>query len=298
MNIKQLEVFVAIVESGSFSKGAEAVCLTQSTASQHIAALEQAAGVRLLDRTGRGAVPTQAGKTLLHSSRKVLAALRGAEQAIRRFSCAEDVELRVAGSSIPGTYLIPEAVALLRRQAPGIKVIADIRDSREALALLRDETVELAVVGAPSEDSAFESEVVGNDTVRLVVKRGHPWGEAGRIDVCELKSEVLVAREQGSGTGRAVAELLRQAGIDGRELKIGAVFSTSEAVKQAVIAGCGPAFLSEVAVAGELAAGDLIAIDLGGITQKRLFSLVWRRGRSLSPAAEKFRAVLRQTMPV
>src|SRR5512138_2272830 len=112
MNIKQLEVFVAIAETGSFTKGAEIACITQSTASQHIAALEQSAGVRLLDRSGRGAVLTQAGKTLLQSAKRALSAVRNTEQAIRRFSRAEGVELRIAGSSIPGTYLVPAAVAL------------------------------------------------------------------------------------------------------------------------------------------------------------------------------------------
>lgn len=296
MNIKQLEVLVAIAESGSFSKGAEATCITQSTASQHIAALELSAGVKLLDRTGRGAVPTEAGKTLLISAKQVLAALRNTEQAMRRFRRGEHVELRVAGSSIPGTYLLPEVVVALRKQAPGITVCAEIRDSNEALILLKEESVELAIVGVVPEDRFFESEVVGSDTVRLVVKQGHHWGEQRRIALAELKSEFLVAREQGSGTGRAVAALLRSAGVSEKELKIGAVFSSSEAVKQAVLAGCGPAFLSEFAVAGELANGELTAVDVDDIDLKRSFSLVWRRGRSLSPAAEMFRAALREKM--
>ena len=65
MNIKQLEIFVAIADTGSFSKGADALFITQSTASQHVASLEELSGVRLLDRTGRGALPTEAGKILL-----------------------------------------------------------------------------------------------------------------------------------------------------------------------------------------------------------------------------------------
>src|SRR3954453_22466766 len=110
MNLKQLELFVAIVEGGSFSKAAEAACVTQSTASQHIAALEQAIGAKLFDRTGRGALVTEAGKLLLEHAQKVLTALRNTEAAMGRFSRADTVELRIACSSIPGTYLLPVVV--------------------------------------------------------------------------------------------------------------------------------------------------------------------------------------------
>ncbi len=91
----------------------------------------------------------------------------------------------------------------------------------------------------------------------------------------------------------AVEDILRQRGVDLQELKIGAVFSSSEAVKQAVLAGCGPAFLSKSAVAGEIARGELAAVEITGIEMKRSFYLAWRRGRSLSPAAGMSRRVLR-----
>lgn len=292
MNIKQLEVFAAIAETGSFSRGAEASFITQSTASQHIAALEESAGVRLLDRTGRGAVPTAAGKILLGHAHQVLASLRQAEQALRQFRTMEGAELHIACSSIPGTYLLPEVVAILRTAAPGITVTAEIGDSGEALALLRNEAVEFALVGSVPDDPLFEVAHAGNDTVRLVVPPGHPWGDSRKIHPAELTSEPLIMRRSGSGTGRAVAEALRVVGLDAGQLRHGALFSTSEAVKQAALAGCGAAFISEAAVAGERARGELIVVEIEGVRIERPLFLVWRRGRSLSPAAEKFRRVV------
>ena len=91
MNIKQLEIFVTIATTGSFSKGAEAACITQSTASQHIAALEDICGVRLLDRTGRGAMTTEAGKIMLVHARQVIKSLKETEQAILQFRQADGV---------------------------------------------------------------------------------------------------------------------------------------------------------------------------------------------------------------
>ena len=71
MNLKQLEVFLAVAESGSFSKGAEATFITQSTVSQHISALESEFGLKLFDRTGKGAFLTAAGKLLLKHARSI-----------------------------------------------------------------------------------------------------------------------------------------------------------------------------------------------------------------------------------
>lgn len=141
MNIKQLEIFVNIVITGSFSKGAETAFITQSTASQHIAALEGLCGVRLLDRTGRGALPTEAGKIMLVHAQQVLRSIKVAEQAILQFRQADGVELSVGGSTIPGTYLLPKAIAALRSSDPGINVKVEIGDSSEILAKLINEHV-------------------------------------------------------------------------------------------------------------------------------------------------------------
>ena len=91
MNIKKLQLFVAIVTSCSFSKGAEAACITQSTASQHIATLEDFCGVRLLDRTGRGFSLARLARFCFFHAQRVMKALQGTEQALFRFRQAEGV---------------------------------------------------------------------------------------------------------------------------------------------------------------------------------------------------------------
>lgn len=294
MNVKQLEVFVAIVESGSFSRGAEQAYLTQSTASQHIAALEGSCGLRLLDRTGRGAVPTAAGKVLLEHARSVLAALRGTEQALRSFSRAEDVALTVAASTIPGTYLVPLAAARLRGDLPAVSVTVAIGDSANVVEQLKREVVEVGVLGSQVSDRQLEAEPIGHDRIILVAPAAHPLSAQGGISLSELAVLPLVVREAGSGTGAVVTDALRAAGCRPAELTAGVVLSSSEAVRQAVLAGCGVAFLSEMVVRGELAAGSLREIPVQGLVIERAFTLAWRRGRSLSPAATAFCRCLRQ----
>jgi DNA-binding transcriptional LysR family regulator len=294
MNIKQLEVFVAIATSGSFLKGAEAACITQSTVSQHIATLEELCGVRLLDRTGRGAILTEAGKILLVHARHVLKALNETEQAMLGFRQADGVELRIGGSTIPGTYLLPKAIATLRTSAPGIIVKVEIGDSREILEKLVKEEIELGIIGTSADNALFTAKALGHDEIILVARKGHHW--CGRTDIttAEFLLEPIVLRESGSGTNDAVEAALRQQGIKTGDLMVTATLSSSEAIKQAVLAGCGVAFISEMAVRHELKNRKLARIKPAGLTITRTFSLVQRKGRTLSPAATAFSSILQK----
>lgn len=294
MNIKQLEIFVTIATTGSFSKGAEAACITQSTASQHIATLEDMCGVRLLDRTGRGAVPTEAGKVLLVRAQQVIKSLKETEQAILQFRQADGVELCVGGSTIPGTYLLPKAIAALRATDPGITVTVEIGDSREILVKLRDEQIEIGIVGTTADDKLFTSEALGHDVILLVARMDHGWCGRGAVQPEELLTEPMIMREKGSGTNDVVDAALRPYGLKTADMAVCSTLSSSEAIRQAVLAGCGVAFISELAVREELKQGRLVAINLTGLNITRSFSLVFRRGRVLSPAAAAFATALRQ----
>ncbi|HIJ88814.1 MAG TPA: LysR family transcriptional regulator [Desulfuromonadales bacterium] len=294
MNIKQLEIFVTIATSGSFSKGAEAACITQSTASQHIATLEDLCGVRLLDRTGRGAVPTDAGKVMLAHAQQVLKSLKKTEQAMLQFRQADGVELCVGGSSIPGTYLLPKAIAALRVSDPGITVKAEIGDSKEILEKLLEEQIEIGIVGSTADDKLFTSEALGHDVILMVARKGHGWCNRAEVPLEELLSEPVIMREKGSGTNDVVDAALRQYGIKTGDLKVCTTISSSEAIRQAVLAGCGVAFISEMAVREELKSGELVAINLAGLAITRSFYLVSRKGRTLSPAAAAFSLTVRK----
>ena len=295
MNIKQLEVFVAIVETGSFSKGAERTCLTQSTASQHIAALEADCGVRLLDRTGKGAVVTEAGKVMLAHVRRVLAALQGTVQAMGEFRRGEAVTLALAASTIPGTYLVPAAIARLRQSFPTVRVTVAMGDSAAVLGQLAAGLVELAVFGNPVADRRIDGEAIGHDRIILAVPAAHRWQ---RIMPAELAEEPLIGREAGSGTGAVVQAALRRAGVDPATLETVVELGSSEAIRQAVLAGCGVAFISEVAVRSELAAGLVREVPVEGVAIERAFTLAQRRGSSLSPVASAFCQLLRELAEV
>lgn len=105
----------------------------------------------------------------------------------------------------------------------------------------------------------------------------------------------LVARESGSGSGLALQAALQAAGFDPGRLRIAARLGSNEGIKQAVASGFGIAFLSEMSVRRERRQGELHIIPVEGLTVERHFWLATRSGRSLSPAATAFAALLAKT---
>jgi len=294
VNLKQLEVFIKVAESGSFSKGAEATFITQSTVSQHISALENEFGLKLLDRTGKGALLTEAGKLLLERARRLVEYAREIPVAIDRFKGVEEADLNIAGSSIPGEYMIPAALPLLINRFPGLTIFLLQGDSREVLQKVLAEEVEFGVVGGRFAEDSLEFTPFTRDELVLIAPAGHRWAGVPEISKEELLGEPFVLRETGSGTGKATVEALREVGIDPSRMRVAAHLGSNEAVKRAVIAGIGVSFVSAISVQWELAQGTLIQVPVAEVCIKREFYLASRKGRELSPAALAFSAVMRE----
>jgi LysR family transcriptional regulator, low CO2-responsive transcriptional regulator len=292
VNLKQLEVFIQVAATGSFSKGAEATFITQSTVSQHISALENEFGLKLLDRTGKGALPTEAGKLLLDRARRLVEYAREIPVALDRFKGIEEATLNVAGSSIPGEYMIPAALPLLISRFPGLSITLKQGDSQEVLQKLLMEEIECGVVGGCFGEDAFEFTAFAKDELVLIASPGHRWSGTAAISTSDFAAEPFVFREAGSGTGKASDEALCAAGVDVSGVRVAARLGSNEAVKRAVMAGVGISFVSAISVQRELALGALIRITVEDVCVQREFYLAHRKGRELSPAARAFSSVL------
>ena len=292
MNLRQLEVFIAVAASKSFSKGAEATLVTQSTVSQNIMALEEEFGIKLFDRTGKGALLTEGGKVLLEKAQRLLNYAGEIPAAIERFKGVAEANLRLAGSSIPGEYLITAALPLLIRRYPGLNITLTQGDSQQVHEWIIAELVELGVAGGHFTEDKLEFEHLCNDEIVLVAPTGHRWAGGGPIRVDELLTEPFVFREEGSGTGQNTGMALRNAGIAAETLRKAAILGSNHAVTRAVIAGVGISFVSAVSVKDELAQDTLVRVLLENVTVNREFFLVKRRGRELSPAAKAFSEVM------
>ncbi|NOQ40876.1 MAG: LysR family transcriptional regulator [Desulfuromusa sp.] len=294
MTLRQLELFVAVAETGSFSRGAEAISLTQSTVSQHIAALERETNTKLLDRTSKGIFLTPGGEVFLQHARRVLAERDVLEQAMVGLHGLEKATLNLGASNIPANHLVPCFLPALQQKYPGIALTMRIGDSREVLDELRSGQVELGVVGGRVDDEIYSYESLLKDQLVMIVGPDHPLKERHSISIKELMEERFIVREDGSGTYQALQKAFLSVGMDPESFNIIARLGSNDAVRRAVAAGLGCAFVSDLSIQNNLRHGELIKIDVEGLTIERQLWLVSLSERTASPAAIAFTELLQQ----
>jgi DNA-binding transcriptional LysR family regulator len=292
MDLRQLEIFVKVAELKSFSKAAEALFLTQPTVSEHIRTLEQELGVRLLDRLGRGAEATAAGRLLLSHATRMLQLQREAHQAMDSFQGRLAGELLVAASTIPGEYVLPPLIGRFKEKFPDIAITLLIGDSRVVVDWVAEGRAEVAVVGARLPHRGIDYRELMPDELVLVVPVGHPWHGKKEVGLEDLRAEPLLLRERGSGTRAALESALAQAGLDLSAFHIVGEMGSTQAIKQAVKAGVGVSVVSRRAVEEEWRSGLVWCLKLRDLKVTRAFHIATHRDRSRSPLAEAFRTFI------
>ncbi len=288
VNIHVLEVFCKIVESGSFSKAADAVYLTQPTVSGHMKKLEEEVGVRLLDRLGHRAVPTKAGDLLYRYAKRILAVRQEAQQALDEFKGGLRGELTIGASSIPGSYLLPPLISRFKALYPDISVVLRVSYSKEILDAVIDGTYEVGAVGAKFDDARIDYQKFAGDEVVLVVHPGHPWAARSSVKVKELSTQPWFIRERGSGTRKIMEQALESHHLSPSALKVIGEMGNNEAIRQAVKAGGGIAIISKLAVQSDIKHRELAVVRVAGLKLTRDFYLVTHQHRSRSPICKAF----------
>jgi DNA-binding transcriptional LysR family regulator len=279
MEFDQLRTFLAVLEQGSFVRAAQALSVSQSTISFHVKALEERVGSSLVER-GRGRVgPTPAGRVLEPFARRIVGLCDEANQRLTQAESGEVGELLVAASTIPGEYLLPPILALLRAAHPRLQVQVDVLDTERATAAVLAGDCELALVGRKPGDRRLLATPVGHDEVVLVGPQPDPFVPSGKLAPRDLAQVPVILREQGSGTRDAIARLLPHLGDRNPVLRVG----STEALKRCVLHGLGVAFLSSLAIEAEVEAGRMHRIAITGTPVKRTFYAV--RHRSVTPSA-------------
>jgi DNA-binding transcriptional LysR family regulator len=288
MDLHVLELFCKIVESGSFSKAADAMYLTQPTVSGHIKKLEKHVGIRLLDRLGHRATPTKGGHLLYRYARRILTLRQEAQQALDEFKGGLKGELMLGASSIPGGYLLPPLIGPFRARYPDISIVLKVSDSKEIIEAVIDGAYEIGAVGAQFDDGRLEYRQFAEDEMVLVVPPAHPWASLRSVRAKELSSQPFLIRERGSGTRKIMEQALERHNLSIGAFKVIGEMGSNEAIRQAVKAGGGIAIISKLAVASDLNFRELYAIPVAGLKLTRPFYLITHRHRSRSPICNAF----------
>lgn len=216
---EQLRTFVAVARTGSLTKAAEEVFLTQSAVSRQMKDLERSLSTPPLERFGRGVRLTPAGETLLNHALKILGDIREAVQAVHEIEEGVAGELRLGTTVTVANYLLPQILAAYRREHPHVRVILKPAASTKLLTQLRRNELDLAVAensSVPDPDLKIWREI--DDPIVMVAPPAHKLAGRRSVSPAQIGDEDMILREQGSGSRRLVDEWARVSGISLRIL--------------------------------------------------------------------------------
>jgi DNA-binding transcriptional LysR family regulator len=285
-DLDSLRLLVLVEARGSLTAAAGELGISQPSASKRLTSLERRLGLQLVDRTRRGSALTPAGALVCGWAAKVLAelaALVDGAEALRRERAAE---LSIAASLTIAEHLLPGWIGELRRTRPELHVGLQVMNSARVCELVAHDAVDVGFIESPGPLDGLAAVSVGVDRLVLVVAPGAEWArQRRRVTAVELAATPLITREVGSGTRETGVQALRAAGLAPARplLELG----SSTAVRNAVASGAGPALISELVVAADLAGGGLVEVATVGLDLRRTLRAVWRSGaRPAGPAAE------------
>ncbi len=286
LSFRQLRVFLEVAQRGGVTAAAQVLHLTPPAVSMQIKELENQVGLRLFDRHGRTLTLSTAGEYFVVHAKRMLGALRDAENAMARFKKLEHGLLTV-GMVSTAKYFVPRLLGEFRRDHPGIDVRLRVANNREALVVqMESGEVDLSIMGRPPAELATRSEAFAPHPLVFVCPPGHPLLNIGHPPLSALRPYPFIVREQGSGTHNAMVQFFAQHGF---EPHITMEMSSNEAIKQAVMADMGISFLSLHTLGLELRQGLLHRVEVEGTPVMRTWHVVHLQSKVLSPAAEAFR---------
>ncbi|GLY27632.1 LysR family transcriptional regulator [Kineosporia sp. NBRC 101731] len=292
-----LDLLLSVARTGSLGAAAREHHISQQAASERIRRLEGTLGVQVLRRSRQGSTLTTAGALVADWAGQLTELAAGLEASVAALRAEHHARLRVAASLTVAEYLMPRWLVTLRHQVEArhdeLSVQLTATNSEEVAERVRDGRAGLGFVEGPAAPDDLAWREIGTDSLVLVVPTGHPWSRRRRpVGAAELAATPLVSREAGSGTRRALEVALEAVGHVGIEPLL--ELSGTAAVRGAVLAGAGPAMLSTLAVADDVASGRLRTVAVTGLALDRRLLAVWSLGSSpRGPASDLLTIALR-----
>lgn len=293
LNLKQLEVFVTVVEQGSFTAAAEHLYLAQSTVSGHISALEKEMDLTLLLRTGKRKVKlTEEGRKVYAHARTIL---QNCADLNRELVEHASLDITLAASTVPMQYLLPKYLSKFYAQASQYRFTLREGDSETVHELVCGGQAQLGFVGAVLDRQELQYTLLCQDDLVLITPDTPEYRQLQQ-EGCSgntLLTRPLIVREGGSGTKLAVDRFLCDNQIDTDSIHVVARVESPQAMIHLVAAGLGVAIIS--GLAAKTAANVLTFPLTGSSTARQLYMIHAKGYRLTKPAQALFDSILRET---
>ena len=249
MDVRQLEMFRAVVEEGSFTRAAVRLNVSQSAVSRQLQLLEAELGGPLLHRSVKGVTLTAEGQLLLRTANRIHRDLREAVWEISETQKLKRGQLRIAGGSTVCLYVLPQLLKRFRTQFKDVDLLVKTGPTSAVLQLLRNHQLDLALLTLPVVGSDLEVVPALKEELVVVTAPNHPLTKRPVIDARMLSEHPLVLFEPGSNTRMLVDQFFAD-----QQMPMNVAMETEsvEIIKAMVASGLGVGIVPYVAIAGDM----------------------------------------------
>lgn len=275
MDLRQLEMFVAVAENSSFTVAGLHLHVAQSAISRKVKLLEEELGEDLFKRVNRKVYLTPAGDIMLRYARRIFQELRNATLEISELTQMNRGTIRIGAGMTATMYLLPPILERFRQKYPGIDLQVLTGSSEHVVNLIRSNQLDVGVITLPVHDTDLE--VIPFATEEMVVVtsiNNEPLRKRRVISAVEMCAYPMILFSRGTATRELLEDYFRRLGLSPR------VSMDSESVatiKPLVQVNLGISILPAAAVAAEVKRGELHAIHLRDDNLSRSIGLVTHR---------------------
>ncbi|UJS24629.1 LysR substrate-binding domain-containing protein [Thiothrix winogradskyi] len=286
ITLHQLRLFYSVGKHLSFTRAAEELHLTQPAVSIQIKRLEESVGIPLSEQIGKRLFLTEAGRELFEATRDVLDRLRVLNEDM--IGMEEGVKGPLnACATTTAEYFMPHLLGTFLKDYPRVEPRLTITNRANVIRRLEDNLDDLVIMGTVPNNNNLDltAESFLHNPIVVIAPPNHPLAGEQNITLERIAQERFLSREEGSGTRAARIRLFAEHGL---ETNIYMELGSSEAIKQAVMAGLGISVLSLHNLRLELEAGLLTVLDVQHFPMMRQWYAVHLRGKKLSNTSKRF----------
>jgi DNA-binding transcriptional LysR family regulator len=287
MNVtfRQLRLFLALAETGSVSGAARVMHVTQPTASMQLREVTQAVGLPLYELISRRVHLTEAGVELARTARAMVGEWESLTQKVDGLKGMTRGRLRLAVVST-AQYFIPRLLGRFCASHPDVDVALQVLNRDGVLARMRDNLDDLYIMSMPPTDIELEDRVFMSNPLVVIASTGHRLAQRKKLTLRDLRQDLFILRERGSGTRMAADAHFKSAKF---AAKVRLELGSNEAIREAVAAGMGVSVVSRHALGQRpTKQHGVTVLPVEGFPVPSQWHIVWHKGKRLSPVAQVF----------
>jgi DNA-binding transcriptional LysR family regulator len=293
MNIEHIKAFHKVASTGSFTRAARELFLTQPAVSQQIKALESSLGIILFDRSSKKIRMTAEGEILFSYTHRLFTLHEEIDTLFGRLKTLHYGRIRIGSTALLGTYFLPRIIGRLNRKYPGIQVDLRMGNSDEIIHRVREGVVDLGFAGMIVKDPKIRFIPVHREKLIMVASPRHHLARR-KISLDDISGTPFIWRERGTQTRKLIEKW-----FDGqprhRYPQEAIELENMEAAKRMVEEGYGITVVPEAAVKREISAGWLKRLNVDGLRLVNSYYLLFLKGKKPTRAIEAFQKMLSNT---